>query len=173
MISVWGLLDPASETYKKFLTRSTCSSQTHTSTTQAAPKREIFIGAGCPESCSLRDGMRSGSTARSRRSTGRTWGMAFCATSNWPLAMARSTPMCFRFCNSRSAGYWKATTESKRVFLLTRSAFLGQQRVGATVWSGSVRHLLGVESPGTGRPQLCLVRLSVLDNGHWRLLASP
>ena len=33
---------------------------------------------------------------------------------------------------------WKATTDQKRVFLLTRSAFLGQQRVGATVWSGDV-----------------------------------
>lgn len=34
--------------------------------------------------------------------------------------------------------HWKATTDQKRVFLLTRSAFLGQQRVGATVWSGDV-----------------------------------
>ncbi len=33
---------------------------------------------------------------------------------------------------------WKATTRKKRVFLLTRSAFFGQQRVGATVWSGDV-----------------------------------
>lgn len=34
--------------------------------------------------------------------------------------------------------HWKQTTQEKRVFLLTRSAFLGQQRVGATVWSGDV-----------------------------------
>ena len=34
--------------------------------------------------------------------------------------------------------HWKKATESKRVFLLTRSAFFGQQRVGATVWSGDV-----------------------------------
>ena len=34
--------------------------------------------------------------------------------------------------------HWKETTDQKRVFLLTRSAFLGQQRVGATVWSGDV-----------------------------------
>ena len=34
--------------------------------------------------------------------------------------------------------HWRADTEQKRVFLLTRSAFLGQQRVGATVWSGDV-----------------------------------
>jgi alpha-D-xyloside xylohydrolase len=34
--------------------------------------------------------------------------------------------------------HWRATNDDKRVFLLTRSAFLGQQRVGATVWSGDV-----------------------------------
>lgn len=34
--------------------------------------------------------------------------------------------------------HWKADTEKKRVYLLTRSAFLGQQRVGATTWSGDV-----------------------------------
>jgi alpha-D-xyloside xylohydrolase len=34
--------------------------------------------------------------------------------------------------------HWIASSEQKRVFLLTRSAFLGQQRVGAAVWSGDV-----------------------------------
>jgi alpha-D-xyloside xylohydrolase len=34
--------------------------------------------------------------------------------------------------------HWKAATDQKRVLLLTRSAFIGQQRVGATVWSGDV-----------------------------------
>ena len=34
--------------------------------------------------------------------------------------------------------HWKQANLEKRVFLLTRSAFLGQQRNGATVWSGDV-----------------------------------
>ncbi len=34
--------------------------------------------------------------------------------------------------------HWREASEKKRVFLLTRSAFLGQQRVGAAVWSGDV-----------------------------------
>jgi alpha-D-xyloside xylohydrolase len=34
--------------------------------------------------------------------------------------------------------HWKQATDQKRVFLLTRSAFLGQQRNGATTWSGDI-----------------------------------
>jgi len=34
--------------------------------------------------------------------------------------------------------HWKETTDKKRVFLLTRSAFLGQQRNGTTTWSGDI-----------------------------------
>lgn len=34
--------------------------------------------------------------------------------------------------------HWRAANENKRVFILTRSAFLGQQRNAATTWSGDV-----------------------------------
>ncbi|MEO6520284.1 MAG: TIM-barrel domain-containing protein [Mucilaginibacter sp.] len=32
----------------------------------------------------------------------------------------------------------RATTEKKRVFILIRSAFVGQQRYGANTWSGDI-----------------------------------
>ncbi|MFZ0662835.1 MAG: TIM-barrel domain-containing protein [Acidobacteriaceae bacterium] len=34
--------------------------------------------------------------------------------------------------------HWRATTDKKRVFILTRSGFAGDQRYGATTWSGDV-----------------------------------
>lgn len=34
--------------------------------------------------------------------------------------------------------HWRDTTDRKRVFILTRSAFLGEQRTGSAVWSGDI-----------------------------------
>ena len=69
--------------------------------------------------------------------------------------------------------HWRATTDQKRVFLLTRSAFLGQQRVGATVWSGDVYSTYwGLEPPGGRGSELRSFRPSLLDHRYWRILAA-
>lgn len=41
--------------------------------------------------------------------------------------------------NSGIANHQKATTKEKRVVILTRSGFIGQQRFGSNTWSGDVR----------------------------------
>jgi len=61
------------------------------------------------------------------------------STSSFSLAMERITPNIFRCCTLagfRNIGS-KPRIRSESSFL-TRSAFLGQQRNGATVWSGDV-----------------------------------
>jgi len=54
----------------------------------------------------------------------------------------------------------RATTSDKRVFILTRSAFAGQQRYGATSWSGDVQsswNALGKQISGGLNLSLCAI----------------
>ena len=83
--------------------------------------------------------MHSGSIAPSPKNTGRIWATQSSAAARSPSAMEPNSRTSFRLCirlECRITG--RRRIQSKRVFLLTRSAFLGQQRVGATVWSGDV-----------------------------------
>ena len=66
----------------------------------------------------------------------------------------------------------RSVTSDKRVFILTRSAFAGQQRYGANTWSGDVgsswdeykrQIVAGLNFTITG---------PLLDYRHWRLLPS-
>ena len=69
--------------------------------------------------------------------------------------------------------HWKETTDQKRVFLLTRSAFAGQQRVGATVWSGDVYSTYwGLSHQVAGGLNFALSGSPLLDDRHWRVLAA-
>ena len=65
----------------------------------------------------------------------------------------------------------RAAAPDQRVFILTRSAFAGQQHYGAAVWSGDITSTwtaLRAQIPAGPRP----VGLGhpVLDDGHRRLL---
>ena len=83
--------------------------------------------------------MPSGSTARSRKKPGRTSATPSCATSSSHIGSGLEYTNIFPLEHTGGVQeHWKQANPDKRVFLLTRSAFLGQQRNGATVWSGDV-----------------------------------
>ena len=138
MISVWGLLDPASETYKVLDAKQMLVPGAHVYDPTNPEARDIYwdrlpgkllaqgwdafwLDSAEPEEYwpHMGDGI-----LRNKR-----------------LAMGNGAEYTNVFPLLHTLGvqdHWKAVTENKRVFLLTRSAFLGQQRVGATVWSGDV-----------------------------------
>jgi alpha-D-xyloside xylohydrolase len=138
MISVWGLLDPQSETYKILDAKHLLIPGAHVYDASSPEARDIYwerlpgkllaqgwdafwLDSAEPEEYWPHMG---DAILRSRQlSVGN--GAEY--TNVFPLLHTLGVQ-----------DHWKATTDRKRVFLLTRSAFLGQQRVGATVWSGDV-----------------------------------
>ena len=67
----------------------------------------------------------------------------------------------------------RATTDRKRVVILTRSAFAGQQRNAAASWSGDITRRLDYTAAADSRgPELQHVRNAVLDDGYRRLLSA-
>ena len=138
MISVWGLLDPESETYRILDAKHLLIPGAHVYDPSSSEGRDIYwerlpgkllaqgwdafwLDSAEPEEYwpHMGDGILR----------------------NKELAIGNGAEYTNVFPLLHTLGvqdHWKATTQSKRVFLLTRSAFLGQQRVGATVWSGDV-----------------------------------
>jgi alpha-D-xyloside xylohydrolase len=138
MISVWGLLDADSQTFQKLNALHLDIANAHIYDPTNAKARDIFW------------------QELAGKLFAQGWDAFWLDSSEpeeyWPHsgdAILRDKQMAIgngaRFTNifplMHTQGvqeHWKATTGQKRVFLLTRSAFLGQQRVGATVWSGDV-----------------------------------
>ncbi|MBB5345962.1 alpha-glucosidase (family GH31 glycosyl hydrolase) [Edaphobacter lichenicola] len=138
MISVWGLLDPQSDTYKLLDDKQELVSEAHVYDATNPEARKLYwqhlpgkllaqgwdafwLDSAEPEEYWPHMG---DAILRSRQiAIGN--GAEF--TNVFPLAHTFGVQ-----------DHWKAQEPGKRVFLLARSAFLGQQRVGATVWSGDV-----------------------------------
>ena len=138
MISVWGLLDPASETFKTLDAQHLLVPNAHVYDATNRAARDIYwnrlpgkllaqgwdafwLDSAEPEE--YWPHMGDGILRDKRLAIGN--GAEY--TNVFPLLHTLGVQE-----------HWKEATDRKRVFLLTRSAFLGQQRVGATVWSGDV-----------------------------------
>ena len=138
MISTWGMMDPAAETYKKLDAAGMMISGAHVYDASNPQAQDVFwqslirplfaegwdsfwLDSAEPEEYFPHLG---DAILRDRKLA---IGNGAMYTNVFPLLH-----------NEGIQKRWRETSDDKRVFLLTRSAFLGQQRVGATVWSGDV-----------------------------------
>ncbi len=138
MISVWGLLDPASETYKILDQKHEMVSGAHVYDATNPEARDIYWER-LPGKL-LQEGWDAFWLDSAEPEE--YWPhMGDAILSSRQLAIGNGAEFTNIFPLVHTLGvqdHWRAQNSSKRVFLLTRSAFLGQQRVGATVWSGDV-----------------------------------
>jgi alpha-D-xyloside xylohydrolase len=138
MISVWGLLDPKSETYKILDAKHLLIPGAHVYDPSSPEARDIYWNRLPGKLLSQGWDAFWLDSAEPEEF----WPhMGDAILRNKQLAIGNGAEYTNVFPLLHTLGvqnHWKAENGGKRVFLLTRSAFLGQQRVGATVWSGDV-----------------------------------
>jgi alpha-D-xyloside xylohydrolase len=138
MISVWGLLDPRSNTYSALNKENLLISDAHVYDASSPQARDIYWNQ-LPKKLLAQGWDAFWLDSAEPEEYWPHLGDAILQSRRIELGNGAEYTNVFPLLHTLGVqDHWKAATESKRVFLLTRSAFLGQQRVGATVWSGDV-----------------------------------
>ncbi len=138
MISVWGLLDPKSETYKILDAKQELVSGAHVYDATNPDARNIYW-EHLPGKLLAQGWDAFWLDSAEPEEYWPHMGDAILSSRRLAMGNGAEFTNVFPFLHTLGVqDHWKAQQPDKRVFLLTRSAFLGQQRVGATVWSGDV-----------------------------------
>jgi alpha-D-xyloside xylohydrolase len=138
MISVWGLLDPESETYKILDAKNLLISGAHVYDASSPEARDIYWER-LPGKLLSQGWDAFWLDSAEPEEYWPHFGDAILRSKQLKIGNGAEYTNVFPLLHTLGVqDHWKAATDRKRVFLLTRSAFLGQQRVGATVWSGDV-----------------------------------
>ena len=138
MISVWGLLDPKSETYKTLDAQKLLIPGAHVYDPSNAEGRDIYWNR-LPGKLLAQGWDAFWLDSAEPEEFWPHMGDAILRNKQLAIGNGAEYTNVFPLLHTIAVqDHWKAENASKRVFLLTRSAFLGQQRVGATVWSGDV-----------------------------------
>src|SRR5579863_4185660 len=138
MISVWGLLDPKAETYKLLDEKHELVPGAHVYDASSREARDIYWRR-LPGKLLAQGWDAFWLDSAEPEELWPHMGDAILQNKRLPIGNGAEFTNVFPLLHTLGVQeHWRAATESKRVFLLTRSAFLGQQRVGATVWSGDV-----------------------------------
>ena len=138
MISVWGLLDPKSETYKTLEAQNLLIPGAHVYDPSSPVARETYWNR-LPGKLFAQGWDAFWLDSAEPEEYWPHMGDAILRNKQLSIGNGAEYTNVFPLLHTLGVqDQWKKTSETKRVFLLTRSAFLGQQRVGATVWSGDV-----------------------------------
>jgi alpha-D-xyloside xylohydrolase len=138
MISTWGLIDPASDTYKKLEAENLFVPNARVYDATNPKARDVYWNSlPAPLFAQGWDSFWLDSAEPEEY-----WphsGDAILRDKRLAIGNGALYTNIYPFLHNEGIQQnWRKTTDQKRTFLLTRSAFLGQQRVGATVWSGDV-----------------------------------